>query len=133
MLRIYYYVFYKFYKFLLLSPITKGWTKDKAIILILALELITLYSIIFYSDTIFEHHSYLTFFSFKVLVPFIAMIAIKWFLFSRNDNWKQYVAEFDQLPKSKNRKGTWLIIVITLLLIANFVLSVYLDPYIHKA
>ena len=66
--------------------------------------------------------------SFRILIPFIAILLLKWFAFWKDDKWKYYVSEFDQLPKEKNNKGSWIIACIILLCFVNLIFSFYLNP-----
>lgn len=125
----YYYFFYKIYKFLQLSFLTKGNTKYKAVLIIINLEILTVFSFFNYEDVFFKQHVDVNFFSVKVLLPVILLGLIKWFLFSRDDRWMDYVKKFDQWPKKKNRIGTVIVIGIVALLVANFIASVHFNIY----
>lgn len=42
------------------------------------------------------------------------------------DIWKEYVIEFDQLSKKKNRIGGWIVFGVVLLVVMNLIFSFYL-------
>src|SRR5690606_5124596 len=60
------------------------------------------------------------------LLPLIALVLFDYFVFHHRDQWKGIVAEFDRLPKEKNRIGGWIVFGVVLLIIANFIFSLYL-------
>ncbi|QKJ30324.1 hypothetical protein HQ865_11315 [Mucilaginibacter mali] len=127
----YYYLFYKLYKFFLSHESTKWLADVKAIILLCSLEVWLLFSLNNYFDFLNHHHSKLSFFSLKVVLPLFFVLIIKWILFIKNEDWKGYVQEFDKLPYKKNRKGTWIVFAIVIVSAANFVFSFFLNPPIH--
>ncbi|SKA32726.1 hypothetical protein SAMN04488128_103708 [Chitinophaga eiseniae] len=123
----YYYIFYKFYRFLQLSPLTKGNTKFKAVLFLIIVESWMAFSLINYYDILFSKKRGTI--SSSLTISLIAAIwIIKWFFFIRNDNWRNYVEKFDKWPKAKNRRGTLIVILIVLLLLINFIVSFYLNP-----
>ena len=126
--EMYYYVFYKYYKlFCNLNP--KQWTPDMCAVLVLMnLDACVLFSIGFYYDILSHTRGNLTFLSLKVLIPFIIIVFVQWLAFWRDDNWKKYIYKFDKWPKDKDIRGTWVVIGISILLIANFFVALYLDP-----
>jgi hypothetical protein len=131
--KMYCYLFYVFYK--LWAKIDKGFgatgpfpTDMKAAVFILAIEIWILFSIFFYYCYFFKTHPYITFFSPQGIVPFCVLFFIKWFVFWKDDQWKNYVKEFDRWPKEKNRKGVWIVVAVVFFVISNFVISFYLSP-----
>ncbi len=123
----YYYIFYKLYKFIEWSPSIYS-SYSGAVSLLMLLEIWTLFSINNYWDVFIGKHGTLTFISFKVLFPITILLLLKWIAFWKDDKWKAYVKEFEQLPKRKNIKGSWIVAFITLLCFANFVFSFYFNP-----
>lgn len=124
----YYYIFYIFYKLFDRFKTTRWLMETKAAIVIAILEVWILFSIINYYDFINGKRVDLAFSSPIILIPFIAIVALKCYLFIFNDTWKVYVKEFDEWPKTKNRRGGWIVVFIVILVISNFIFSFYLNP-----
>jgi hypothetical protein len=123
--EMYYYLFYKLYKFNEAVDSTFS-NKMKAEIMIVALEIWLLFTLFNYGDFLFHEHNKLAFFSFKILFPLSAILAIKWFAFIRDNTWKHYIEEFDNWPKDKNKRGTWIVTGLVIFIIANFIFSHYI-------
>ena len=126
--KMYYYLFYKFYRLFEAYKTTRWLTDIKAVIVVMSIEVWALFSLQNYYDVLLHQHGKLSFYSFKVLIPFAIIIIINWFAFVHDDKWKEYVYEFDQWPKEKNKKGTWIVAGITLFVFAILVFSFYLNP-----
>lgn len=122
MKRAYYYLFYKFYKMSEAAP--SRWASDwKAGIAIIALEIILAFSLINYYNIFIDR-----FFELKRIYAIIGALiicAVNYFLFVHTDVWKDYVKEFDNLPKRTNFWGSFIVFGITLLVIANLIFSFY--------
>jgi heme/copper-type cytochrome/quinol oxidase subunit 2 len=98
----------------------------------MALELWILMSILVYYTVITKEDLM----SDKLLVVVIIITGvifslIKYFVFDRKDQWKDYVQEFDKWPKRKNNIGTLVAWVVVLLIIGNLVFSFYLMSLIN--
>jgi uncharacterized membrane protein YukC len=121
--RAYYYLFYKFYKMSEAAP--SRWMSDwKAGIVIIALEIFLLYSLVNYYNVFVDK-----FFDFgkgSVISTVLIVCLLNYLLFVHTDKWKDYVKEFDQLPKKKNRIGSWIVFGIVLFVVANLIFSFYL-------
>jgi hypothetical protein len=124
--KAYSYLFYKMYKHFESGP--SIWLSDwKASFSILVLEIwlclsgLNYYSIFFkkavLSDTILTVSS-------LCLVVFLA--AIKYIAFEYQDRWKKVVNDFDELPKNKNKAGTYIVLTVILIIIANLIFSFFL-------
>lgn len=124
----YYYLFYKFYKLFKAITYTKALYDMKAVTLVMSLELWIILSLYNYYAVLVNQRGQFEILSFKILVPCVIIIIIKWFAFWRNDDWKGYVNKFDQWPKKKNMVGTWIVIGVVLFIAANLVFSFYLNP-----
>jgi len=61
-------------------------------------------------------------------MPFIILYGINWFIFEKDDRWKEYVKEFDGWPRKKNVVGMWAVVMMILFVIFNFIYSLYLNP-----
>ncbi|SDN35816.1 hypothetical protein SAMN05421820_107172 [Pedobacter steynii] len=121
----YYYLFYKFYKIAKTLKST-SLTEMKAGVVVMALETWFLFSLFNYYDLLKGQDSRREFFSFQILLPCLVILTIKWVAFVRDDTWKAYFKEFDLWSKEKNRRGTWIVLLIVALLFANLVFSGYL-------
>ncbi len=103
-------------------------TKMKALICMFGIEVWLVFSIALYFGYFFNVHPHIAFFSFIGLGPFIILLGIKWFIFEKDDQWKYYVKEFDSWPSQKKRTGAWIVIIMILFIIFNFIYSLYLNP-----
>jgi hypothetical protein len=126
--KMYYYLFYKFYKLFEAFKTTRWLTDFKAGIVIAVLEIWLLFSVYSYIDVINGKRTEYDLISLKVILPSAIIFLIKWFAFVKDDSWKDYVKEFDEWPKEKNRKGTWVVVSIVLFVMGNLVFSLYLNP-----
>lgn len=123
--KAYYYLFYKFYKMSEAAP--SRWMSDwKAGICIIALEIWLLMSVGIYFSVFTKQSMELELSNPIVLMPLIIILALNYFLFVHTDVWKDYVKEFDKLPKKKNRIGSWIVLGIVLFVIVNLIFSFYL-------
>lgn len=121
--RGYYYLFYKFYKFSEAAP--SRWMSDwKAGMVIGVLEIWSIFSIINYYTFFINNEFYLTR-NYYIIIGSIIFI-LNYFAFIHTNVWKDYVKEFDRLPKLVNRKGSWLVFGIVLFVITNLIFSFYL-------
>ena len=128
--QLYYYWFYKYYKLLNSSFLTRENSKTKAGFTITGLEIWFLFSLYNYYQIIIGRRDInLSLLSVKVLVPLSLIVFIKWLAFIRDDKWKGYVYEFDQWPKERNLKGSWIVFGVTVFIIANFIISNSLNPF----
>lgn len=124
-LKAYYYLFYKFYKMSEAAP--SRWLSDwKAGVVILALEAWLLVSFIVYYKVFINRYFHLEVTHPVVIVPGTLIFLVNYFLFVHRDTWKDYVKEFDRLPKRSNQIGSWIVFGIVLLVIANVIFSFYL-------
>jgi len=123
--RAYYYLFYKLYKFWEAISTPKFWNDWKAELSIdvfgifLGLSGICYYAIINKKKIDFGSGKYVVFI-------YLLLIALpNYFIFHHQDQWKQFVHEFDQLPKKNNRIGGLVVWIIILLVIANLIFAFY--------
>jgi hypothetical protein len=61
-----------------------------------------------------------------VFIPLVLVLLINYVAFIHTDVWKDYVIEFDKMPKKKNRIGSWIVFGIVLFIISNLIFSFYL-------
>ncbi len=105
LIRAYYYLFYKFYKMSEAAP--SRWLSDwKAGVVILVLELWFIYSMFNYYSVLIDKYFEPT----KIVYIIIAVMlaAFNYFAFVHTDTWKEYVKEFDALPKEIINQQTFL-------------------------
>ena len=123
MKQMYYYLFYKFYKLAEAAP--SRWLSDwKAGIIIITLEVWSLFSLINYYNVWVDRYMTL---KKAYIIPIIMLICfINYMAFIHSDRWKDYVKDFDKLPKNKNKIGSWIVFSITIFIIANLIFSYYL-------
>lgn len=112
----YYYLFYKLYKFWDYISVPKFWSDVKASLSIDLLVLFTIASIFFYLS--FENKT-------LFLTCLILMLFISNYFLLKDVVWKDYSDYFDKLPKSKNRNATIIVWSIIVLIIINFIYSIY--------
>ncbi|ATL75940.1 hypothetical protein IQ37_12740 [Chryseobacterium piperi] len=116
--KAYYYLFYKLYKFWEYISIPRFWSDVKASLSIDLLILFTIASIFFYFDLSFGSKT-------KFLICLILMLFVSNYLFLRNSNWKDYINHFEKLSKTQNNKGTIIVCTIIILILINFIYSIY--------
>lgn len=103
------------------------WMSDwKAGIAIIALEIWLLTSLVIYYKVLFNRYFHLGESNWDVIISVIIIVIPNYLLFVHTDKWKDYVKEFDRLPKKKNRLGSWIVFGIVLFVIANLIFSFYL-------
>ena len=103
-------------------------TQTKALIFMFGIEVWLVFSIAGYFGYFFNFHPHIAFFSFTGLAPFIILLVMKWFIFEKEDRWRSYVKEFDRWPPKRNRIGAWVVTIVILFIIFNFIYSLYLNP-----
>jgi hypothetical protein len=126
-IEMYYYVFYKYYKLCrALKP--KLWTPDMiAVLIMMNLIIFIILPIQFYLDIFSDDQRTSSLSLIKVTAVLIFILIIQWLAFWRNDNWKLYIERFDQWPSEKNQRGGRIVAGVTVLLLANFIVSLILD------
>lgn len=125
MKRAYYYLFYRLYKWYEKGP--SVWLSDwKAVISIGVLQVFLILSMYCYYAVYSKQILDLSIKNPIVFIPFAIIFIFNYFTFEHTDIWKEYVAEFDQLPKKKNRIGSWIVFGVVLFVIANLIFSFYL-------
>lgn len=130
--QLYCYFFYTLYKLWLNIDDAFGAngvfsTSTKALITMFPVEIWLLFSIGIYYDHIFNIHKHIPLVSFPILVPSIFLLIIKWFFFQKKEVWKNYVKEFDKWSKREKRMGFWLVGIIIVFVILNFIYAVNLN------
>ena len=125
--KAYYYIFYKFYILFEHIEQTRWQTRSKAVMCIGLLELWFFFSFINYWNYFSKWKCPLQIIL-LLCSTFLIMIGfIHWFVFSKNDKWKTFVAEFEKWPRKKNATGTLIVVGIIILIIVNFLISFKLN------
>jgi hypothetical protein len=119
--KAYFYLFYKFYKFGSRSgPFPNDFSAG---VLIVILEMLILGVLKFYYIGFIDQNDTINPFSITTIVPLLAVFFVNYFAFVNNDKWKEYVKEFDKLPRYKNIIGTWIVIIVVVFILVNVVIS----------
>ncbi|MFI5160805.1 MAG: hypothetical protein ACHQHN_05980 [Sphingobacteriales bacterium] len=106
------------------SPNGAG-NKFRAILLMTFVECWLIFSIYNYLDLFFEQKIIVRLFSIAIL-PFVVILFIKWFTFIKDNKWLTYNRKFDDWPKAKNLKGTYIVTASVIVIFGNLILSGYL-------
>jgi uncharacterized protein YjeT (DUF2065 family) len=123
--RAYYYLFYKFYKMSEAAP-SKWWSEWKASLALDTLIAFFVFSLITYFEILINPNIDIGGSKKTIIAMGIMILIPNYFIFHHRDQWKEIVAEFDQLPKRTNRIGSWIVFGIVLLVIGNLIFSFYL-------
>lgn len=133
MKRAYYYFFYKIYKSIEYTSEAMGgkfWSKGKAGISVVVLELWLLFSILNYYDIINNSKQKLDLTSPVIFIPLLIIIILNYVIFDHYDSvWEKYKKEFDILSKRKNIIGGIIVWAVILLITVNFFVSTH---YFYK-
>lgn len=125
--KAYYYFFYKMYKLISYTSEKSGGkflTDFKTTLAIIALEiwfvasLLNYYNIFIDSTINFSKTTYIS------IAIFIAIF--NYLFFTHKSAWENFNKEFEKLPAEKNRKGSWIFLLIILFVICNFIFSLFL-------
>ncbi len=130
--KVYYYLYYKLYKLWSKNENVFISANTRAALSLMFLEIWMLISIISYCSVIIQERIILRV-SNPVLYPLVlAIIGSKIYLFIYSHDWKNYIEEFDQLSKSKNRVGSIIVLFLIIFIIANFFFSINLMHRLAK-
>lgn len=129
--KAYQYLFYKLYKFYDTDSSmwwsSNWWTDWKASFSLLVLEVWLLISFVVYYEVITKRELLPENILDKVAIAVVIILAIvKYFAFEHRDRWKDYVTEFNQWSKKKNRIGTLVVWLIVLFILGNLIFAFYL-------
>lgn len=133
--KLYYYFFYKICKSIIYSsaPFGNFLINFKAGFVLIVLQIWSFLSIINYYTFLTGNPVELSISMPIMYVPLIVIIGFNYYTLDYLDSWKKYNQEFDQLPKNKNRIGSWIAALIVLIIIMNFIFSFYcLDQKARK-
>ncbi len=122
--KAYDYTFYTFYRFWEKAP-SKWWSEWKSILTISFFSIFILLS--FYG--LILYHYKLDLFPKSKLSPIVLGILIYFFnyyYFLYKRKWEQKIERFNELSKVKDRFGILLIVIISVMVLASFIYSIYL-------
>ncbi len=123
----YYYFFYKIYMSIkyFSAPFGDFLSSFKAGLVMIVLQLWTLFSIMNYYSVLSGNTVELSFSKPIVYIPFVFVVVFNYYTLDYLDIWKNYNYEFEQLPKKKNIIGSWVACLIVIALTINFIFSFY--------
>lgn len=124
MKRAYYYLFYKLYKFSKAAP--SNFLSDWKAELIVDLMLLSLFSSLIPYYRVFVNPKSRVGEGNLLFYILIIISVSNYFIFHNNNQWKKIVNEFDKLSSRRNKTGSWIVLGVIVLFIANFILSFYL-------
>lgn len=107
--KAYYYLFYKLYKFYENGPSAwlSDWKASFSIDVLIVFILLTIggyYSIITKKEMLPADNA-----KFIIWVVGLSIALINYLIFNYHDRWKKIIDDFDNLPRKKNKIGTWII------------------------
>ena len=121
---VYYYLFYKIYKFWEKADI-RWWSDWKASLTMDILIVFMIMSIeTFYRVLINPYMQHLSNGVYIVLT--LAVAIMNYFIFDHSDRWKVIIERFDRLPKRTNRIGGWIVFGFIMLVLFCLIFSFYL-------
>lgn len=124
--KLYFYWFYKYYSFFEKYEQTRWLSQTKAMIIMSVLEVWFVVSLYSYSKIlIFRYSGKSELNLLYIIIPSFIIVVLKWLAFN-NDDWKQYIKEFDRWDNRKNNIGTWIVIFLTIGIFLNLLCSVIL-------
>jgi hypothetical protein len=122
--RLYYYLFYKLYRWYEKGP--SIWMSDwKASLSIDVLVFFVILSFIVYYTTFIDRYFELGDSKIIVFLFIVGISVPNYFIFHHRDQWKGIVQRFDKIPKRKNLIGGWIVFGVVLLIIANLIFAFY--------
>lgn len=122
----YNYLFYTLYTFWEFVSMPKFWSDAKAIFSIIVLEMFVLSSLAVYYRLYINPQSHLGEGIYEILAMVFLLFIPNYLFFLHNDDWKLIVEKYDKRPKSENKSRKVIVLVICVIVVANFVLAFYL-------
>lgn len=124
--KMYYYLFYKLYKFWETISTPKFWSDWKASLSVDILGLFFVSSIFIYYKVFVNKYIHLDDSDLPIAIIVILVSVVNYFIFHHKDRWKEIVHDFDKWPKEKNKKGGIIVWSIIFAIIANLLFAFYL-------
>jgi hypothetical protein len=129
--KAYYYLFYTFWGFFENSP-TKWGTVWKAGALIIILEIFIVFIMLNFYGELFNDYYDIQIFSPELIIPAIGILILNYWMFSKDDKWKEYALEFNRSPRKKNILGSTIVLIFVAVVVVLLVYSFYLIKPIYK-
>ncbi len=126
MKKAYYYFFYQLYKFWEYVSYPKIWSDFKASLSIIILQICSIVSILIYYKIFIDYNINIIGKQIQWVVGVMILVLIDYMIFHYKNQWRNIVYEYDKLPNKKNTIGSWIVIIIVLLILSNLIFSFYL-------
>lgn len=127
----YQYLFYILYVSLEKYSSPRFWSEWKAASLLVIFLFSIIYSLILYYTILINRYSTLgnnLYFLFSIVV---IISVINYFLFIRDNKWKNIIEKFERLPKNKNKIGTIICNLFFIVSIINLIYAFYLFSQVN--
>ncbi len=122
-MKVYYYYFYKLYKFWETAP-SRFWSEWKASLSIIVIQIWLIVSLFVYYK-VFINRFYQLNENLLLGIGFFVFI-MNYFVFHQKDKWKSKIQEFDSFSKRKNIIGGIIVWSLTVVVIIIIIFSFYL-------
>ena len=121
----YYYLFYKLYKFWEVASTPKFWSDAKAVLSINILELFIVTSLIAYYRALVKSSHFGNGVLEYILIVLIILV-FNYFIFYSRDQWKKIISAHDQYPVTNHKKYDIILSIMIVAIVTNFIFSFYL-------
>ena len=123
----YNYLFYTFYRMFGTGKTSRATNEQNASLYIVILEALLFASVLNYKKIITGEDDNSSTVIVEIGSFFIAAFVINWLVFLRKARFEKIVEKFNQWPKEKNTRGAIIVAIISVLIIANLVVSINLQ------
>lgn len=130
---LYYYVYYKLYKFSYFFNSNELMRRTQAMATFAILQFWIYLSLLNYYN-VFYLKSYVEFklISYKFIPAFVIILITEWLALAKQQRWYRYYHKFECLPTNENFLGSWMVVLIVVIIICNFAYSCHLySPFIR--
>jgi hypothetical protein len=124
--EVYYYLFYKLYKFWETVSTPKFWSDWKASLSMDVLIYFLVQAFFIYYNVLIDRESDLGESTIEVILLVGVVSISNYFIFHHKDQWREIVHEFDKWPKEKNKRGNIIAATVIFTIIVNLIFSFYL-------
>lgn len=115
-MKLYYFIYYSFYKFWDHISSPKMLSDFKSVITIGFIKILIFLSFLYYTNTVLSKIQ-------LIIVTLLFIIIPNVYLFIYNNKWKEYFKEFELYPVKKRRKYFRIIFFCVVFVIVNFIIS----------
>ncbi|SHG85525.1 hypothetical protein [Chryseobacterium vrystaatense] len=122
--KLYYYLFYKLYKFWDYISVPKFWSNYKASLSIVILEIFIIISCTNYYNILYNSNSGILSNSGWITIVML-LVVVDYYVFHSKDQWNHIIIEFDESCSGKNKIYSILAWGLILLVISNMIFSFY--------